>query len=29
MTYAIANDGTRIHYEIIGRKSAPPLLMIQ
>lgn len=29
MTYAIANDGTRIHYEIIGRKSAPPVLMIQ
>ena len=29
MTYAIASDGTRIHYEIIGRKSAPPVLMIQ
>lgn len=29
MTYAVANDGTRIHYEIIGRKSAPPVLMIQ
>lgn len=29
MTYAIAGDGTRIHYEILGRKSAPPVLMIQ
>ena len=29
MSYAIANDGTRIHYEIIGRKSAPPVFMIQ
>ena len=29
MTYAISSDGTRIHYEIIGRKSAPPVLMIQ
>ncbi len=29
MTFAVAGDGTRIHYEVIGRKSAPPVLMIQ
>ncbi|MFM9037137.1 MAG: alpha/beta fold hydrolase [Actinomycetota bacterium] len=29
MSWATASDGTRLHYEAIGRKSAPPLLMIQ
>ncbi|MFM8855938.1 MAG: alpha/beta fold hydrolase [Actinomycetota bacterium] len=29
MTYAIANDGVRLHYEAIGRRSATPILMIQ
>lgn len=29
MTYALANDGVRLHYEVLGRKSAPPVLMIQ
>lgn len=29
MTYAIANDGVRLHYEAIGRRSSAPVLMIQ
>lgn len=29
MSYAIATDGVRLHYEAIGRKSATPVLMIQ
>lgn len=29
MSYAIASDGVRLHYEAIGRRSATPLLMIQ
>ena len=29
MTYAIASDGVRLHYEAIGRRSATPVLMIQ
>lgn len=29
MSYAIAGDGVRLHYEAIGRRSATPLLMIQ
>jgi len=29
MPYALANDGTRIHYEVFGRRSAPAVLMIQ
>ncbi len=29
MTYVRAGDGTRIHYSVIGRRSAPPILFIQ
>ncbi|HEY5424301.1 MAG TPA: alpha/beta fold hydrolase, partial [Ilumatobacteraceae bacterium] len=29
MPYALANDGTRIHYEVFGRRRAPAVLMIQ
>lgn len=29
MSYAVANDGVRLHYEAIGRRSATPVLMIQ
>ncbi|MFM8380977.1 MAG: alpha/beta fold hydrolase [Actinomycetota bacterium] len=29
MSYALANDGVRLHYEVVGRKSAPPVLLIQ
>lgn len=29
MTYANATDGIRLHYDQIGRSSAPPVLMIQ
>jgi pimeloyl-ACP methyl ester carboxylesterase len=29
MSWAIASDGARLHYDVIGRKSAPPVLMIQ
>ncbi len=29
MSYATASDGIRLHYDAIGRKSSPPVLMIQ
>jgi 3-oxoadipate enol-lactonase len=29
MAYARAEDGTRLHYEVLGRSSATPVLMIQ
>ena len=29
MSWAIASDGARLHYDVIGRKSSPPVLMIQ
>ena len=29
MTYARATDGIRLHYETIGRRSGPPVLLIQ
>ena len=29
MPYVRSTDGCRIHYEVTGRKSAPPVLMIQ
>jgi len=29
MPYARAIDGTRLHYEVFGRRSAPAVLMIQ
>ena len=29
MTFAVASDGIRLHYDQIGLPSAPPLLMIQ
>ncbi len=29
MSYAIASDGIRLHYDAIGRTSSPPVLMIQ
>lgn len=29
MSWATASDGARLHYEVIGRRSAPPVLMIQ
>jgi 3-oxoadipate enol-lactonase len=29
MTYARAVDGTRLHYETTGRRSGPPVLLIQ
>ena len=29
MSYAIANDGIRLHYESLGRRSTAPVLMIQ
>lgn len=29
MSYARASDGIRLHYEVIGRSSATPVLMIQ
>ncbi len=29
MTYATAADGTRIHYQVTGRRSGPPVLLIQ
>ena len=29
MSYARADDGARIHYEVFGRRSAPAVLMIQ
>ncbi|MCX5744397.1 MAG: non-homologous end-joining DNA ligase [Proteobacteria bacterium] len=29
MAYARTSDGIRVHYEVLGRASAPPVLMIQ
>ena len=29
MTYARASDGIRLHYEAVGRRSGPPVLLIQ
>ena len=29
MAYATASDGARIHYSAVGRRNAPPVLMIQ
>ena len=29
MTFAIASDGIRLHYEAVGRRSGPPVLMVQ
>lgn len=29
MAYARASDGARLHYEVTGRRHAPPVLMIQ
>jgi pimeloyl-ACP methyl ester carboxylesterase len=29
MPYARASDGIRLHYEVLGRASAPAVLMIQ
>jgi len=29
VSFAVASDGVRLHYESVGRKSAPPVLMIQ
>ncbi len=29
MPYALATDGIRLHYEVLGRSSATPVLMIQ
>jgi 3-oxoadipate enol-lactonase len=29
MPYATAHDGTRLHYEVTGRRTAPPVLLIQ
>lgn len=29
MSWATANDGIRLHFDALGRKSAPPVLMIQ
>lgn len=29
MAYARTSDGLRVHYEVLGRASAPPVLMIQ
>ena len=29
MAFATAGDGVRIHYSAVGRRSAPPILMIQ
>jgi pimeloyl-ACP methyl ester carboxylesterase len=29
MPYATATDGVRLHYEVHGRRNAPPVLMIQ
>jgi 3-oxoadipate enol-lactonase len=29
MTYARASDGIRLHYEVVGRRSGPPVLMVQ
>lgn len=29
MSWATANDGIRLHFDSLGRKSAPPVLMIQ
>ena len=29
MAYATAEDGTRLHYHVTGRRSAPPTLFIQ
>ena len=29
MAYATAEDGTRLHYQVTGRRSAPPTLFIQ
>jgi 3-oxoadipate enol-lactonase len=29
MAYARASDGVRLHYEVTGRRHAPPVLMIQ
>ncbi len=29
MPYATAADGTRLHYEVTGRRNGPPVLMIQ
>jgi 3-oxoadipate enol-lactonase len=29
MSFARAADGTRLHYQVLGRPTAPPLLMIQ
>ncbi|MEO6124308.1 MAG: alpha/beta fold hydrolase [Ilumatobacteraceae bacterium] len=29
MTYARATDGIRLHYETVGRRSGPPVLLIQ
>lgn len=29
MAYARAADGTRLHYEVFGRRGAPPVLLVQ
>ena len=29
MPFAIADDGTRLHYEVVGRRSGEPVLLIQ
>lgn len=29
MSHAVATDGIRLHYEAIGRRTSPPVLMIQ
>lgn len=29
MSWAVANDGIRLHFDALGRRSAPPVLMIQ
>ena len=29
MTYATATDGVRLHYQVTGRPSGPPVLLIQ
>jgi 3-oxoadipate enol-lactonase len=29
MTYARTSDGVRLHYEVVGRRNGPPVLMVQ
>ena len=29
MTYARAADGVRLHYQAVGRRHGPPVLMVQ